>query len=64
MDDAHLAALTWPDGHEDISASDDEEDVCENRNTTALHREHRRIIAYYNSVTDQLKALQLHDPAM
>ena len=64
MDDAHLATLTWPDGHEDISASDDEEDVCENRNTTALHREHRRIIAYYNSVTDQFKAFQLHDAAM
>lgn len=64
MTDAHLATLTWPDDHEDISTRDDEEIVCKGRDMTALHREHRRIIAYYESVTDQFKALQLNDPEM
>ena len=72
MSDAHLATLTWPDDHKDVSTRNDDEDddeddeeiVCEGRNATALHREHRRIIAYYDSVTDQFKALQLNDPDM
>ena len=58
--------MIWPDDHEDISTRDDDDEgiVCEGRNATALHREHRRIIAYYDSVTVQYKALQLDDPDM
>jgi hypothetical protein len=34
------------------------------KDVTDLHREHRRIIAYYKSVTTQFKALELHDADM
>jgi len=64
MSDARLATLTWPDGHEDISTKEEVDVVCKDLNMTAVHREHRRIIAYFDSITDQFKALQLNDPDM
>jgi hypothetical protein len=67
MDQGHLATLKWlgdgPNGPLDNEADVKCEDA-EGKDVTDLHREHRRMIAYYKSVTEQFKALELNDSDM
>lgn len=67
MNQNHLAGLKWPEGGPD-GPLDNEADVeCKDAggvDVTDLHREHRRMIAYYKSVTEQFKALELNDSDM
>jgi len=67
MDQSHLATLKWPEGSPDGPLKNEAYVKCKNvkgEDVTELHREHRRMIAYYKSVTEQFKALQLNDSDM
>lgn len=56
MDQEHLDTLTWPNDSNDISAEEGAEIHCEGPDMIALHREHRRKIAYFDSVIEQLSS--------
>jgi len=64
MEQDHLDTLTWPDGSNDISSDEETEIQCFGPDMVALHREHRRKLAYFESVTAQFQALELNDSDM
>lgn len=64
MEQQHLDTLTWPDDSDDISLTAEANIQCKGKDMVALHREHRRMIAYFESVTEQFEALELDHPDM
>jgi hypothetical protein len=68
-DDDYFDSLPWPADHHDVTMDDAGDATIYLRckppkgqnDLTILHREHRRISAYYESVSNQFKALKIHN---
>lgn len=56
---------TWPDGHRDVTMDNEGRETvdvpCKQK---AVHKEHRRILAYFQSVVNQFKALGIDDTSV